>query len=230
MRASVVLAALVATATTLQTAGGVAAGVDGAVAPGVALPVRPETCSARDATALRNAELHAAGGRDVCALAQQRGRSELQPRLQSRALLSCSRAALGRASLCTEWRVRCARAPHRAMPCCTPWQPPCKVHHCSAHRSGMTSPDRAFAPCALSTGRDAARGEYLCACVDRGGAADSEWERTWSSACDGDAPCRSPDGVIGTMLDGRVCVTRHGAAGSFQQLCLPGAAAPRAGS
>ena len=71
-------------------------------------------------------------------------------------------------------------------------------------------------------------GDYRCACVDCGSTGIGCEQRGWSSACDGDAPCRVPaTGAIGTVQDGSVCVTRQGAASGFEQLCaLQGAAAP----
>ena len=97
-----------------------------------------------------------------------------------------------------------------------------KVHHCP----GVA--ERASAPCELSDGRDAPN-NYLCACVDCGGGGSGCEERDWSAACDGDAPCRSPGGGIGTVKNG-LCITRQGAAASFEQLCTPGSAAPHAGN
>ena len=227
MRAPIIIAALMATAKSLQPASGVSAAGD-AIAPATN-PVRPDACSARDAPAARCDATHATARRRFRALAQHRwhrGSRTVRRCLQGRAHAPRRPVALGGALVCTEWRIRCAYVLLRAMPGRTsrimlPTLVPL--------RSGVAAPDRASAPCALSDGRDASWGDFFCACVDCGGGGSCE-QHGWSAACDGDAPCRAPDGSVGTMQGGRACATRKGAAGSVEQLCLPGSAAPHAGS
>ena len=99
-----------------------------------------------------------------------------------------------------------------------------------ARRAGAASATEELAACELSDGSTAALGEYMCACVDCTAAvAPGCQKRGWSAECGGDGPCRADTpfgGLIGTVVDGQ-CTTRAGAVAEFEQLCTPGAAAPR---
>jgi hypothetical protein len=228
MRAPAIIAALMATAATHNASGVPAGGASALLAFSITTQVRLDSRSARGALAPAADATRATAGWRGCALAQHSWHilsCALPPRVRSRAAASRRHAALGRLSVRSERRVRCARALLRTMPC--------RAHRdCRIARlpSGVADANRASAPCALSDGRDVAWGDsYLCACVDCAGGGAGCVQKSWSAACDGDAPCRAPDGTIGTMRDGRVCITRQGAASGFQQLCVAGSAAPSGG-
>lgn len=89
------------------------------------------------------------------------------------------------------------------------------------------------ARCQLSDGENTPPGDFMCACMAcAAGKLDSQcMERAWSSSCGGEAPCRVNASApasrrVGTVVNG-MCVTRDGSSSEFEQLCTPGAAAPR---
>lgn len=230
MRAPAIIAALMATAATHNASGVPAGGASALLATSITAQVRLDPRCARPALVPAADATRATAGWRRRALAQHSrhfARRALRPGVRCRAAASHRNAALGRLPVRAQRRVRCARALLRTMPC-------------RAHRDrriacrlppGVADPDRASAPCSLSDGRDVAwGGSYLCACVDCAGGGAGCVRDSWSAACDGDAPCRAPDGTIGTMRDGRVCITRQGAASRFTQLCVAGSAAPLSGT
>ena len=223
MRAPIIIAALMATAEALQTASGVPPAGGGAVAnaPAAMMQVRLdlERCSSRAEVEKRRCVRQPAGiavhwrstgvvaGSQSCSLA-----------CKAQLLLPVV-AAPSERYLCAQKGVYGASASSRDALRWNDLHTAC-LHHCP----GVAA--RASGPCELSNGRDAAN-DYLCACADCGGGGPGCEQRDWSASCDGDAPCRTPSGGVGTV-ENELCITRQGAAASFEQLCTPGSAAPHA--